>query len=90
MMCRFGPSVSDRIAELRHDRSRFDLANLFAGERKRIAAADAEIDRRAYAFGASPHDPAKQQMARRWLTNAALIAETGEQPTPSAPQRNSR
>ncbi|GAT02945.1 glutaredoxin-like domain protein [Mycolicibacterium fortuitum subsp. acetamidolyticum] len=69
--------VGDRLAAFRNDRSRFNLANLFAGERNRIAEVDSEIDRRAYAFGAAPHDPAKQQMARRWLTNAAMIAETG-------------
>lgn len=70
-------AVGPRVAAFRNDRARFNLAKLFAGERKRIAELDAEIDRRASAFGASPHDPAKQQMARRWLTNAAMIAETG-------------
>ncbi|MCC9186059.1 hypothetical protein [Mycolicibacterium mageritense] len=60
---------------MRNDRARWNLARLFAGDRKRIAEADAEISRRAYAF--APADRTKQQMVRRWLTNAAMIAETG-------------
>lgn len=67
--------VGDRLAAFRNDRSRFNLANLFAGERRRLAEIDREIDRRAY--HAAPADRAKQQMAYHWLLNAALIAETG-------------
>ncbi|KLI07889.1 hypothetical protein A5746_24200 [Mycolicibacterium conceptionense] len=68
-------AVGPRVAAFRNDRARWNLANLFAGERKRIAELDFEIDRRAYAF--APADRAKQERARRAMTQAAQIALTG-------------
>lgn len=67
--------VGERVAAMRNDRSRFNLAKLQAGERRRLTEIDRQIDMRAYTY--APADRTKQQMARRWLTNAALIAETG-------------
>ncbi|MGB3325283.1 MAG: hypothetical protein WBB05_22070 [Mycolicibacterium fortuitum] len=67
--------VGERVAAFRNDRARYNLANLFAGERKRIAGIDVEIDRRAYAF--APADSDLQERARRAMTQAAEIALTG-------------
>lgn len=75
MTCFNRSAVGPRLAGFRNDRSRWNLAKLFAGERRRLAEIDREIDRRAY--HAAPADRSKQQMARRWLTNAAMIANTG-------------
>lgn len=68
--------VGERVAAFRNDRACWNLANLFAGERERIAEIDSEIDRRAYAF--APADRAKQERARRAMTQAAQIALTGK------------
>lgn len=67
--------VGERVAAFRNDRARYNLANLFASERKRIAGIDVEIDRRAYAF--APADRDLQERARRAMTQAAEIALTG-------------
>lgn len=68
-------AVGPRVAAMRNDRARWNLANLFAGERKRIAGIDIEIDRRAYMF--APADRNLQERARRAMTQAAEIALTG-------------
>ncbi|MDV7295426.1 hypothetical protein, partial [Mycolicibacterium fortuitum] len=68
-------SVGPRVAAFRNDRSRWNLANLFARERRRLAELDSEIDRRAYAF--APADRNLQERARRAMTQAAGIALTG-------------
>lgn len=77
MMCtEFNRSVvGERVAAMRDDRARWNLAKLFAGERKRIAEIDREIDRRAYAF--APADRNLQERARRAMTQAAQISLTG-------------
>lgn len=67
--------VGARLSAFRNDRARYNLANLFAGERKRIAGIDVEIDRRAYAF--APADRDLQERARRVMTQAAEIALMG-------------
>ncbi|BBX36595.1 hypothetical protein MMAG44476_32059 [Mycolicibacterium mageritense DSM 44476 = CIP 104973] len=67
--------IGPRVAAFRNDRSRWNLANLFAGERRRLTELDREIDRRAYAF--APADRNLQERARRAMTQAAEIALTG-------------
>lgn len=67
--------VGERVAAFRNARSLRNLANLFAGERRRLVELDAEIDRRAYAF--APADRNLQERARRAMTQAAEIALTG-------------
>ncbi|WP_454231929.1 hypothetical protein [Mycolicibacterium fortuitum] len=69
-------AVGPRVAAFRNDRARWNLANLFADERERIAELDSEIDRRAYAF--APADRNLQERARRAMTQAAEIALTGK------------
>lgn len=75
-MTTFNNRVGDKIAAFRTERMRHEMADLLDAERKRIAEVDFEIEMRAY--HAAPADRTKQQMARRWLTNAALIALTGK------------
>lgn len=68
-------AVGPRVAAMRVDRSRWSLAKLELGERRRLAELDREIDRRAYAF--APADRNLQERARRAMTRAAEIALTG-------------
>jgi hypothetical protein len=75
MTAAFNNRVGDKIAAFRAECMRHEMAKLLEAERVRLNETDRQIDMRAYTY--APADRTKQQMARRWLTNAAMIAETG-------------
>lgn len=71
----FHNQVGDRVAAMRSEHTRREIAELLDAERKRISDLDTDIERRA--FRAFPANKNLQKLARSAMQDAAQIALTG-------------
>lgn len=68
--------VDDRIDALRSERGKHNLADLLAREQVRLADLNRKVEMTAWRT--YPAERTLQNLAQRWLANAALIAITGK------------
>lgn len=76
MCTQFNNRVGDRVAAIRAERMRHEMADLLEAERIRLNEVGRQVDMRAWHL--FPADRDKQDIAKRMLTNAALIANGAE------------